>query len=596
MARPRIAEGTDPWFADADAVLDYLEAATVDEANRALDIEAALQTEIDAIGAGATGPTGPTGPAGVDGNEGNAGVAGATGPTGAAGTAGATGPTGPAGAASTVTGPTGAAGAASTVTGPTGATGTAGAAGPTGPTGAQGIQGAAGASIVWKNAWVTATAYSVNDAVSDNNVAYVCISAHTSSAAGAGGDEPGVGASWATKWAVMTTSIAGATGPGGPTGPTGAASTVTGPTGASGAAGAAGPTGPTGPSVTGPTGAAGADATAIYGDPVTVAKGGTGSTTAAAARAALGALPVANPTATGVLTAPAVAVSGITGAPTPTRLVGGTTSTKPQSGTFAVNDVVPCATGTAWVCTVAGTVGVGAGPTFVELGAIIAAFALATSTSYTDGLVNAIPDLAQGEGVSLATANAITTVTNNHPIRFAQILNPAHWMVINGAPGGTDPGGSIALRNSFSSVDGLHLPIDANSTYLMEAFIDFYGTPVAGARLRMALITALPTTATQVPVDLPNATMTWTPNALTFNTAANTQSGSVQKRGINMLNDALLHGGDRVNALSVVANPFGVINTGASAGNIIVRVAQKAAEATDLQVLHNSWLKVTKIA
>jgi hypothetical protein len=47
-----------------------------------------------------------------------------------------------------------------------------------------------------------ATAYMVGDTVMDSNLAYVCILAHTSSAAGAAGNEPGIGASFATYWVV----------------------------------------------------------------------------------------------------------------------------------------------------------------------------------------------------------------------------------------------------------------------------------------------------------------------------------------------------------------------------------------------------------
>lgn len=49
--------------------------------------------------------------------------------------------------------------------------------------------------------WVTATAYTANNqSVTHGGHVFVCISSHTSSAAGAVGNEPGVGDSWATKW------------------------------------------------------------------------------------------------------------------------------------------------------------------------------------------------------------------------------------------------------------------------------------------------------------------------------------------------------------------------------------------------------------
>lgn len=95
------------------------------------------------------------------------------------------------------------------------------------------------------------------------------------------------------------TGTPGATGPAGPAGPTGPAGPQglegdPGPTGPTGSPGATGPQGPQGdpgptgatgpPGATGPTGPPGADASAIYGDPVSLSHGGTAATTAAGAR------------------------------------------------------------------------------------------------------------------------------------------------------------------------------------------------------------------------------------------------------------------------------------------------------------------------
>lgn len=48
-----------------------------------------------------------------------------------------------------------------------------------GATGSQGAQGLAGGSISWKGAWSGATAYVINDGVSDNGSSYACILSHT---------------------------------------------------------------------------------------------------------------------------------------------------------------------------------------------------------------------------------------------------------------------------------------------------------------------------------------------------------------------------------------------------------------------------------
>lgn len=72
------------------------------------------------------------------------------------------------------------------------------AKGEKGNTGATGPQGADG-DITWEGAWVTSTAYTTNQAVSNYGSSYVCILNHTSGAS----SEPGIGASWTTYWEVL---------------------------------------------------------------------------------------------------------------------------------------------------------------------------------------------------------------------------------------------------------------------------------------------------------------------------------------------------------------------------------------------------------
>lgn len=62
--------------------------------------------------------------------------------------------------------------------------------------GATGATGAQGPAINWRGAWATSTSYAVADGVENNGSSFICISAHTSSAM----NEPGVGASWQTRW------------------------------------------------------------------------------------------------------------------------------------------------------------------------------------------------------------------------------------------------------------------------------------------------------------------------------------------------------------------------------------------------------------
>ncbi|MFC1924090.1 carbohydrate-binding protein [Chloroflexota bacterium] len=76
-----------------------------------------------------------------------------------------------------------------------------------------GPQGAAGGSMAWQGVWISATSYSVDDAVENDGSSYICIQEHTSFA----GNEPGVGGSWETYWDLFAQ--AGADGADGDTGP-----------------------------------------------------------------------------------------------------------------------------------------------------------------------------------------------------------------------------------------------------------------------------------------------------------------------------------------------------------------------------------------
>lgn len=79
--------------------------------------------------------------------------------------------------------------------------------GPAGPAGVAGLD--------WQGAWQTATAYALNDGVSNGGSSYICIQAHTSG----GTTEPGVGVSYATYWSVLASKGSDGAGTGDVTGP-----------------------------------------------------------------------------------------------------------------------------------------------------------------------------------------------------------------------------------------------------------------------------------------------------------------------------------------------------------------------------------------
>lgn len=136
--------------------------------------------------------------------------------------------------------------------------------------------------------------------------------------------------------------------------------------------------------------------------------------------------PQASPTFTGIVTAPALAISGLTGAVTASRYVGGTATVAPTTGTFAVGDFVISANGATWVCTVAGTPGTWvqmnsgtyapkASPTFT----VLATSPAWATTAITSG---ALPTatLSSATGAQLSTARDVDSAT---PITYDGTLN-----------------------------------------------------------------------------------------------------------------------------------------------------------------------------
>lgn len=118
--------------------------------------------------------------------------------------------------------------------------------------------------------------------------------------------------------------------------------------------------------------------------------------------------PTASPTFTGTTTAPEFSASGLTGATTASRWVGGVAGAAPTSGTFAVGDwVTDTVLGGFWTCTVAGTSGtwIYAGPSVV--------INAQTGTTYSLVLADA------GKLVTLSNASAIAlTIPANSSVAF----------------------------------------------------------------------------------------------------------------------------------------------------------------------------------
>jgi hypothetical protein len=118
-----------------------------------------------------------------------------------------------------------------------------------------------------------------------------------------------------------------------------------------------------------------------------------------------------NATVTGLETAGAVAVTGLPGAVTASRYVGGTAGAAPTSGTFAVGDFVVGANGTVWICTTAGSPGTWT-PAIGTVGRPAGRIFPTTSTLVSAGgtqVVNMSADFTQG-GMTLAANNLVVPV------------------------------------------------------------------------------------------------------------------------------------------------------------------------------------------
>jgi hypothetical protein len=124
------------------------------------------------------------------------------------------------------------------------------------------------------------------------------------------------------------------------------------------------------------------------------------------------------------LTATALIASGLTGAASATRYVGGTASGAPTSGTFQAGDFVIDQTGKVWICTVAGTPGTWAQPSSSP--ATIASAATLPLANNTLALITGTTTITDVTGVPPAG----TLVTLGFQSPNCQVSNLNHWKLI----------------------------------------------------------------------------------------------------------------------------------------------------------------------
>ena len=167
--------------------------------------------------------------------------------------------------------------------------------------------------------------------------------------------------------------------------------------------------------------------------------------------------PLSGATFTGEVVAPDFKVSGLTGATTATRYVGGTINGAPTSGTFAVGDFIIDQTATIWVCLVAGTPG-----TWWPL---IEAHMVSRSATAT------------------ATANEVTIFTGSTASQTISVITTpidgATWTIINRSSVPVTAGfasNSMYPLGSASSVTSLVVPVNGAYSFINYAAGQWYMT------------------------------------------------------------------------------------------------------------------------
>lgn len=329
--------------------------------------------------------------------------------------------------------------------------------------GQQGAAGADGANLTFQGAWLTGTAYTVDDLATNNGSTYACILDHTSSAT----DEPGVGANTDTYWTLFVEK--GDTGPTGPQGETG----EQGPQGIQGIQGETGPEGPEGPQgpqgiqgIQGETGPAGADGLGWTGGSYDEATGVVTFTSDDGLGFVTGDLRGADGTGAGTVTS--IDVAGGTG-------IDSTGGPITSSGTITVNldaaTVASLALADSALQSVAGTtdeVVVTGGDTISLATAVTASLALADSATQP------------GDLATVATTGAYSDLTGLPTLGTAAPLNVA--ATGDAAVGEVVKGDDTRLTDARTPT--AHTHVKANITDFSDAD---YATAAQGALADSAL-------------------------------------------------------------------------------------------------------------
>jgi hypothetical protein len=140
-----------------------------------------------------------------------------------------------------------------------------------------------------------------------------------------------------------------------------------------------------------------------------------------------------NAAVSGDISGRSLALSGLTGATTPSRYVGATTGAAPTTGTFAVGDYVIGTNGTVWVCTAAGSPGtwVVAIPASYPRGWIGSALGNAVDGTSNSTIVALPVPLVSGRRYRVSAHAIATQITSAGAITTAQLADTAGYIAVN---------------------------------------------------------------------------------------------------------------------------------------------------------------------
>jgi hypothetical protein len=168
------------------------------------------------------------------------------------------------------------------------------------------------------------------------------------------------------------------------------------------------------------------------------------------------------------------------------------------------------------------------------------------------------------------------TIYETDTNRFYVYESPT-WMLV---------GSMVAVKTTDNTVNNnatlandaqLTLPVEANTTYTLEMYVDYSSATAADAKIGLV-----------VPA---SATWSVAPNGMLTTVAAT--SGSVETAP-SVTAGNLQFGGNGA-GVHLTANPVGWLKTAGTAGNVVVQFAQATANASNTLLYTGTWIRLTRV-